>query len=481
MSKNIKYQIIKASKWSTLSEVTSKAITPITYFLLAKILSPQDFGIATIPIIITAFCQILWDQGFSKAIVQNQEDTSAITNVAFWYNLGMSMLLYLLVFAFSDRLALIFNSPHASTVIRVQGVLILITSINSVYSSLLLKQLDFKSLFFARAIPAAVIPLISIPLAILDFNYWALVFGTVGAAVVQCFILIYNSTWKPTLKFEVHIFRKALRFSLWSTTEGILSWFYLWFDSVVVGYYLSSLDLGLYRTGGLIVASLYAVILSPIFPVLFATLAEYQFDSEMFSKIFRNATKIVIILASLIGCLLFSTADIITHAFLSEEWNGIELVIMILGLSQALSWLIASNTEAFRAKGKVSVVVRIMLIGTLYYLPTFIFTSQMGLESFLWARLALVIITIPIYLYFSSKFLTIPTLQIFIELKYVFLGAGLMTAFILLFKNSENGFHGLVYNFMIVFVGIILYLLLLLPYKNFILEVIDIAYKKKVK
>jgi PST family polysaccharide transporter len=481
MSKNVKNQIIRASKWSTLSEVTSKAVTPITYFLLAKILSPQDFGIATIPLIITAFCQILWDQGFSKAIIQDRENSSDIINIAFWYNLGMSLVLYLLVALFSNQLAVFFNAKDASIVIKAQGIIILLTSVTSVYSSILLRQLDFKSLFFARVIPALAIPLISIPLALLDFNYWALVFGTMGGAVVQCAILVINSKWSPKLNFEVAVFRKALRFSLWSTTEGILTWFYLWFDSVIVGYFLSSLDLGLYRTGGLIVASLYAVILSPIFPVLFASLSEYQFDSEMFSKIFRNASKIVIILASLIGCLLFATADIVTKTFLNAEWNGVELVIMILGLSQALSWLIATNTEAFRAKGKVSIVVRIMLIGTLYYLPTFIFTSQMGLEVFLWARLALVILTIPIYLYFSSKLLTIPTLQIFIELKYVFIGAGLMTVFISIFKTLDVGPYDLLYNFGIVVIGIAIFLLFLLPYKNFIIEIMGIAYKKKAK
>lgn len=479
MSKEVKGKIIKASKWSTLSEVLSKAITPFTYLLLTRILAPDDFGIATIPIVIIAFCQILWDQGFSKAVVQRQGIDDNVANVAFWCNLGLSILLYFFLFLFSKNFAVLFNSPDAFQVIRVQGLLVIVTSINAVYSSILLKHLDFRALFISRIIPAVITPLVSIPLALLEFGYWSLVFGTMAGVTVQFLILVMNSTWKPIFNFDTKVFRGALHFSTWSTFEGILSWFYLWFDSVIVGYYLSASDLGLYRTGSLMVNSLFAVVLSPIFPVLFATLTQYQFDSEMFYKIYRNATNIIVIIALFIGGLLFSSVDTIIPVFLNQQWRGIELVIMILGLSQSFSWLIASNTEAFRAKGKVKVVVLIMLVGTFYYLPTYVITSQAGLEKFLWARLVLVIVTIPLYLYYSEKILTISILRIFRDLKYVFLGMASMCAFIIFLKKPEMGLGTLVYNLSIISGGIILYILFLLPYKKYIFDLIQSTYKNK--
>jgi len=199
----------------------------------------------------------------------------------------------------------------------------------------------------------------------------------------------------------------------------------------------------------------------------------------MFYKIYRNATNIIVIIALFIGGLLFSSVDTIIPVFLNQQWRGIELVIMILGLSQSFSWLIASNTEAFRAKGKVKVVVLIMLAGTFYYLPTYVITSQAGLEKFLWARLVLVIITIPLYLYYSEKILTISIIKIFRDLKYAFLGMASMCAFIIFFKKSEIGLNTLVYNLSIITGGIMLYILFLLPYKKYIFDLIQSTYKNK--
>lgn len=481
MSKEVKHKIIKASKWSTLSEVVSKAITPATYLVLATFLTPQEFGIATIPVLIVSFCQILWEQGFCKAIIQKQENTVSLVNIAYWCNLGMSAILYLLVFLFAPDIASFFKNPAASMIIRVQGILIMITAITSVYTSVLLKQIDFRSLFFARVVPAIVIPVVSIPLAYFEFSYWSLVVGTIAGGIVQGCILIAKSNWKPVFEFDRAAFLDSFSFSLWSTGEGILSWFYLWVDSIIVGYFLGSTDLGLYRTGSLIINSLFAVTLSPIFPVLFATLAQYQYQPDMFAKIFRNATRIIVILVLLIGCLLFSTADLFTDFLLNEKWKGIENVLMILGLSQALSWLISSNTEAFRARGRVNVVVRIMLVGCLYYFPTYILTSQHGLQTFLWGRLTLVVVTIPIYVYLSVKLLKLQVLSIFLEMKYVFVGAVLMTVFIILFKRPQSvHFADLAYNAGVVSAGLGIYILSLAPYKTYLLDLTSQIFDKKV-
>jgi hypothetical protein len=151
---------------------------------------------------------------------------------------------------------------------------------------------------------------------------------------------------------------------------------------------------------------------------------------------------------------------------------------MILGLSHGLSWTISTNAEVYRSKGRADLITKITGLGFLYYLPVYIFFAQKGLTPFLWSRLALVIVTLPIYFFVTKKYFGFSIINIFVELKYTLIGSILMgmviSVLISFFKIEffkEVDLKFLFQFILIIGASSIFYFIGLIPYRKFIKEI----------
>lgn len=408
-----------ALKWSFLSELASKLIQPIVFVVLARLLTPEDFGVMSVALMVMAFSQIFWEAGMGKALIQRQTDIQDAANVAFWVNISLAVIIIGLLYSAASPIALnFFQDARVTAVIQVMTLQVLLGALGSVQTALLQKEFGFKKLFWVRFATVSLPGLASIPLAWQGMGYWALVAGTLVGQAAQVIMLWRMSAWRPDWSFHIPVAREMGRFGAWVGLSGLLVWFYLWMDALVVGMYLGSHDLGLYRTGNQFSAMVFAFLFVPITPVLYSHLARMNGDRERIKMAAEKVIQVLILIAIPVAAILFSLSDSIGAALFGEKWEGIGLVIGVMGLAHGFSWIVSMNGEFYCAMGKPAYETIIGGVTLLVYLCGYLYSIGFGFEPFLWACFALVLLSLILHLFIFSS---ITSLSISKIVKYIIL------------------------------------------------------------
>jgi PST family polysaccharide transporter len=393
-----------ALKWSVAAEIASKAIQPLVFVILSRILIPEDYGIVAAAIMVISFTQIFWEAGMNKAIIQRQHNIEEAASVAFWINLLMGILVAFLLFFFSKVIGnKLFHDSRVSNVLRVMTIQIILGAIASIHTALLEKGMKFNRLFWIRIVTVALPGVFSIPLAIYGFSYWALIIGTLVGQAAQVIVLWKLSRWRPKFYFNNEIAKQLMKFGSWVALSGLLSWFYLWIDSLFIGTYLGTFQLGLYRTGNQFVSMIFGLLFAPILPVLYSHFSGIQFNIEKLGIVLFKVVRIITFISIPLAFLLYSLSDQIAIVVFGEKWNGVDFVIGMMALMHGYSWVVGANGEVYRAIGKPSFETFATSFTLLLYLTGYIISIRYGFETFVLTRYFLAMIAMFIHIYFGWK------------------------------------------------------------------------------
>jgi O-antigen/teichoic acid export membrane protein len=380
----------KALKWSVAAELVSKALQPLIFVVLARLLTPSDYGVVAAAAIVISFTQIFWESGMAKALIQRQTEIDESSNVAFWINIAMGILFSLLLFLFADYMAnVLFHDQRVGVILKFMTLQIFFGALASVHTALLQKELRFDRLFWVKLVTVGVPGLFSIPLAIAGFSYWALVIGTVAGQLAQVIILWNMNKWRPSFTFNTRVAKTLSTFGLWVGVTGLLAWFFIWADSLFVGSYLGSNQLGLYRTGNQFVMMVYGLFFAPLLPVLYSHFSGMQSDRERLRNTLFKVTRIATFISIPMAFLIFTLAEPISLIVFGEKWNGIGFILGVMALSHGYAWVVGANGEIYRAIGKPSYesIITFIMLGV--YLAGYYISIQKDFETFVWTRLGL--------------------------------------------------------------------------------------------
>lgn len=391
MPEQLNNKIKTASKWSAITELIVRLLVPIVNMVLARLLTPEAFGIVATLNMVISFAEIFTDAGFQKYLVQHEftdeQDRQDSTNVAFWSNLVMSLFLWGIIALFSDGIAKVVGNPGLGNVLVIACLSIPLAAFSSIQSALYKRDFDFKTLFKVRLVSALIPVFITIPLAFILRSYWALVIGTLFQNLVNAVLLTWFSKWKPRLYYSWLKLKEMISFSIWSMIEQISIWLTGYVDVFIVGTMLSQYYLGLYKTSSSIVGQIMGLITSATTPILFSSLSRLQNDEEEFKQMFFRFQKIVGLMIIPLGVGIYCFSDLITSILLGSQWGEASGFIGLWGLTGSLTIVLSYfSSEVYRAKGrpKLSVLAQWLHIVVLW--PVVIITVKHGFETLYVAR-----------------------------------------------------------------------------------------------
>jgi O-antigen/teichoic acid export membrane protein len=350
-------KISKALRWSTISEITSRLISPVTNMVLARLLAPEAFGlVATVTMVVT-FAEVFADAGFQKYIVQHEfeddADLNISTNVAFWTNLLFSLLIYAVIAVFANQLASLVGSKGEGKSIIVACIAVPIVSLSSIQMARFRRSFDFKSLFFAKMVTSTIPLIVTIPLALVLRNHWALIIGTLTREIANAIVLTALSKWKPSFIYSFDKLKDMLSFSLWSMFEQISIWLTGNLDIFIVGRILNEYYLGIYKTSMITVNAYMGIITAATTPVLFSALSRCQNDETEFRVTFFKFQRLISVLIMPMGVGLFLYRDLATQILLGAQWIEASEFIGVWALTSAITIIFGHyNSEVYRSKGK---------------------------------------------------------------------------------------------------------------------------------
>lgn len=391
MSKSLNKQVVKATKWSAITELVSKLITPISNMILARLLTPEAFGVVTTLTMIITFAELFTDAGFQKYLIQhdfeNDIDREESTTVAFWSNFVMSIIIWGIIAIFADPLAALVGNPGLGNVLIIACVSIPLAAFSSIQMALYKRDLDFKTLFKVRIVGIMIPIVVTIPLAFWLRSYWALVIGTITHNMVNAVLLTVFSKWKPRLFYSFKKLKEMLSFTIWSLIEAVSIWLTGYVDIFIVGTMLSQYYLGLYKTSSTLVGQIMGLVTATTTPILFSALSKLQNDESDFKKMFFRFQNLVGILVIPMGVGIFAYSDFVTELILGSQWTEANGFVGLWALTSAVTIVLAHySSEVYRSKGRPKLSVLAQWLHIIVLWPTVLISVKYGFEVLYTAR-----------------------------------------------------------------------------------------------
>ena len=477
--KSLDNKILKAAKWATVTEIIAKLISPITNMILARILAPEAFGVVATITMIISFADMFTDAGFQKYLVQHEfksdcEKTMA-TNVAFWTNLFMSFLIWGVIVAFSDQIAILVGNPGLGHVISIACIQLPLTSFSSIQMATYRRTFDFKTLFLVRIVGIFIPVITTIPLALLGYSYWALILGNICGTLSNAIILTIKSEWKPILVYKIDILKKMLSFSMWSLFEAISIWLTTWVDSFVIGSILNAYFLGIYKASLTSVNSIFSLVTSSTTPILFSALSRVQDNEDEFNRIFFKMQKIVsyLVLPMSIGMFIYS--DIVVKILLGNKWEEANQVIGIWSLISGIVIILGHySSEVYRAKGRPKLSFIAQILHLVVLVPVCIIASKYNFITLVKVRALIRLEGVIVHLLFMQFIIGIPIKYVFKHISVPVICSVLMGTMATALRMLNTS---LIWNMISILICVILYLTLLLLFKSSREDIVKIIEK----
>lgn len=464
---NLNNQVVTATKWSTVTEIAAKLVSPISTMVLARLLTPDAFGVLVTATMVISFAEIFTDAGFQKYLIQHKfkstDDLYRSTTVAFWSNLTLSLVIWFGIILFAEPIAILVGSEGHGDVIAVSCFCIPLAAFSSIQMALYKRNLDFKTLFLVRIIGVLIPLVVTIPLAYFTRSYWSLIIGMIALNLSNAIILTIKSQWKPKWFYSFKLLKEMFSFTVWSMIEAISIWLTGYVDIFIVGTMLNEHYLGIYRTSMSTVGQIMGLITAATTPVLFSSLSKLQDDDAGLKKMFFSFQKLVGILVIPLGVGIFLFQDLITTILLGNQWHEAAHFIGLWGLTSAVTIVLSHYcSELYRAKGKPKLSVLAQVCHMCFLIPVILWAVNINFD-FLCDMRALVRLTLVLI----NAIIVFVVLRIsFISmLKNVFpsiIAALVMSGFVLLIHAMN---YGMVLQILFCIVATIIYfsVLLLFP------------------
>ncbi|UOU96720.1 lipopolysaccharide biosynthesis protein [Chryseobacterium daecheongense] len=346
-------KLYKGLIWSTIEKILIVAVQILIEIVLARFVSPKEYGIMGMLLIIISLSQVLVDSGLGSALIFKKDRSEIDFSTAFYASLAIGLFTYLLIFILAPYIAVFFKSDIVAY-IRIISFTIIIGSTSIIYKTKLNIELDFKSQakfsFFAILISGVV----GLVLAIGNFGVWALVVQNILFSFLTLIFLIVNIGWYPKIVFSFQHFKSLFRYSSKLLYAGIFNAVYINLNSLLLGKFFPAKQLGYYTKSYQFTIFPASVFTNVIQRVLFPYYTESQTDK---SRLYDNTlkfNKIIFILMMPIISIIILYAHPIIVLLLSDSWKSMVMPFQILLGAILFYPLIVLNMNVFQVLGETS-------------------------------------------------------------------------------------------------------------------------------
>jgi len=246
---DIKKDTIKGVKWSAVEKFSVQGVTFLVGLVMARLLTPSDFGVIGMLSIFLAVSQTFIDSGFSNALIRKIDRTDMDCSTAFYFNVVIGITVYILLCLFSPYIADFYNMPILKNVTRVLALTLFLNSLTVVQVAILTIKVDFKSQARVSLASSIVSGFIGIYLAYKGWGVWALVYQQILRSFINVILLWASAKWIPLLAFSWVSFRDLFSYGSKLLLSGLLHTFYLNVTNLVIGKLYSPKDLGFFERG----------------------------------------------------------------------------------------------------------------------------------------------------------------------------------------------------------------------------------------
>jgi PST family polysaccharide transporter len=378
---NLREKALKGVFWSAVEKWGYQFVAILVFFLLARLLSPEDFGLVALASVFISFTEIFLDQGFAQAIIQRKDLEAEHLDTAFWFSIGVGVFLTTIVLLFTAPIAQFFRAPQLVSVIRWLSVSFMFRALCSVQEALLRRNLDFKAISMRTLVGTTLGGIVGIGMALMNFGVWSLVAKELTFFITACILLWRISPWRPSLKFSQKHFKDLFLFGINILGLRLLSFFNLRGINLLIGYFLGTTALGYFTLANRILSIVIEIISSTTSQVTMSAFARLQDNLDYLRKAFLKVTRLIGFVSFPIFFMLSVLAQEVVMITFGSKWIGSVPIIQFLafyGLIQSVSLF---NGNLISAIGKPSWDLAIRCIDTIFSLLLVLIIFKEGIVA----------------------------------------------------------------------------------------------------
>jgi PST family polysaccharide transporter len=346
----LRERALKGLAWSTLAQFTNQALRFIISVILARLLTPNDFGLIAMILVFTGFAGLFSELGFGASLIQKREIGERHLSSIFWLNLVSGLVLTGVVFAVAAPIAKFYHEPRLKALTMVLSGTFFLVSLSIVQKAILKRSMDFRKLAIIEIITMVVGGSIAIILACIGFGVWSLAWQMIVSTAVGVILLWFATGWKPRFKLDKNAIRELFGFSINLFGFNLINYWARNSDNLLIGKFIGSVGLGIY-------ARAYSIMLMPLQQisgtvgrVMFPALSEIQEDKVFVKQIYLRTISVIALVTFPMMMGLLVVADSFVMALLGPKWLEVIPILQImcfLGLVQSLvatlGWIYTSQ------------------------------------------------------------------------------------------------------------------------------------------
>ncbi len=402
---SLKDKTVKGVGWSAIDNVVQTGVTFVVSIVLARLLTPDDYGLIGIIAIFTTVCTALINGGFTTALIRKKDATDDDYNTAFIVNLVVSLVLYAIIFLSSPLIADFFGREELLALTRVSSLGIIIGALALVQQTRLTKRIDFKSQTKITLIASVSSGIVGIVLAVLGFGVWSLVAQQLMSHCLRTVLLWFVNKWIPSLRFSSKSFHELFGFGWKMMVSSVIDTVWKELYQVVVGKFYSPATLGQYtrskQFSKLFSSNLTSVIQRVTYPVL----SNIQDDKERMVAAYRKIIKTTMFVTAISMFFVGAISEPLLYCLIGPKWHDAATYLPLICISGSLYPLHAINLNMLQVQGRSDLFLGLEIVKKIIALAPLFIGAFIGIMPMLYTNVLTGIIAFFLNSHYSGKLL----------------------------------------------------------------------------
>lgn len=411
MAEGIRNKAIKGVGWSFADNILNQGVTFLVGLVLARLLSPEEYGLIGIIAIFIAVFNSIVDSGFSNALIRKNDAGDADYNTVFITNMVMSVLLFCVMFFGAPVIASFFNRPQLIPLTKVMASVVIINAFAIIQRTILVKKVDFKTQTKVSAIASVASGVVGIGMASGGLGVWSLVGQQLSRQFLNSLFLWVFAKWYPKLQFSLKSFKELFNFGWKLMVSGLIDTVWREIYQVVIGKFYSPATLGQYtrahQFGSIFSTNLTAVVQRVSYPVL----SEIQDDVQKLKNAYKKVIKVTMLITFCCMLGLAAIAEPMIVSLIGDQWLPAVPFLQILCFSMMLYPLHAINLNMLQVQGRSDLFLRLEIIKKIIAVVPLLLGIFVNIYLMLFGSVITGFIAYYLNAFYSGKFLNYSILE----------------------------------------------------------------------
>lgn len=407
MSDTLKQKATKGVLWSALERFSVQGVQFILMIFMARLLTPNDYGLIGMLSIFLAVAQSLIDSGFSQALIRKQNRTEVDNSTVFYFNIVASIILYLILFIIAPIVANFYDKPELCTIMRVLCLTIIINSFSVVQNAILIAKIDFKSLAKISLTTVVISGIIALVLAYYDYGVWALVSHSLISTTLNCALLWILSKWRPLKSYSWKSFKELFSFGSKLLASGLIDTVYRNIYPLVIGKVFSATELGYFTRAQHFSEFPSSNVTGILQRVTYPILCNIQNDDNRLRDAYRRFLK----LSAFVVFPLMTGLAAVSHPFIEliigSKWLFSAVLLQIICFNMMWYPIHAINLNLLQVKGRSDLFLRLEIIKKAIGIIILIITVPLGIKAMCYGGIISSILCLFVNTYYTGKIIKV--------------------------------------------------------------------------